>query len=139
MISIKKLLAVGIFSFLIVLSLYFGSPKEDKGITGEHSFIYTMEVLCDKYFPNATCDGIAGCVEYKNDTSIAFLRVNYTLVRVWNGYEPRNGSIYRVIFRRETLNILSIEPSNWDEIIETLSMCSPGDKNGEETKSEKPK
>ena len=127
-----------IFILLLLLMYLHIKPENGEELKGR-SFIYTMEVLCDKYFPNATCDGIAGCVEYKNDTSIAFLRVNYTLVRVWNGYEPRNGSIYKVIFRRETLNVLSIEPSNWDEIIETLSMCSPGDKNGEETKSEKPK
>lgn len=104
MVSIKTLLAVGLLSFLILLSLYFGLQREHKGTTsptGEHSFIHTMDGLCSQYIPNVTCGGITGCLEYKNGTSIAFLRVNYTLVQVWNGYEPRGGSVYRVILDRE--------------------------------------
>ncbi|MBP1912292.1 hypothetical protein [Thermococcus stetteri] len=101
---IKKLLAIGIFSFLIILSLYFSPRGENKGATGptgEHSFIYTMEELCGEYFPNITCDGIAGYIEYRNNTSIAFLWVNYTLVRVGDSHEPRGGSIYKVTLKRE--------------------------------------
>ena len=138
MIRSRSLIPLIIFIFLLLLLHIHIKPEKGEGLKGR-SFTCTMEVLCDKYFLNATCDGIAGCVEYKNDTSIAFLRVNYTLVRVWNGYEPRNGSIYRVTLKRGTLNVLSIEPSNWNEIIETLSMCSQMYKNEEETKSEKSK
>jgi hypothetical protein len=55
---------------------------------------------------------------------MAFLRVNYTLIRVGDSYEPQNGSIYRVTLKRGTLKVLSIAPSNWSEMRETLSICS---------------
>ncbi|WP_048151573.1 hypothetical protein [Palaeococcus ferrophilus] len=120
----KQVFWLSVLVLLLILGAYPHIKRPDERL-GEHSFIHTMNGLCSQYFPNVTCGVIAGCLEYKNGASIAFLRVNYTLVQVWNGYEPRGGSVYMVTLDRETLRVLSIEPSNWSEMRETLSMCSP--------------
>ncbi|MCD6183345.1 MAG: hypothetical protein J7K01_03480 [Thermovirga sp.] len=122
----KFLLFIFIFLLLIVAYNHF-QPKERELVQKHesHSFTYYMDSICAEYFPNETCGGITGCLKYKNNTAVMFLKVGCKEVRRYHAVECRGGSIYKAIIDTRNWTLISLTPSNWSEVKKVIYIECP--------------